>query len=208
MQPFFHYYCESYALVLPRTRTGCSVEPFIFLSETHHLSGTLHIVEFDRISVPGRVETRKIYSDLRARLIFRLIRLKRRKRSPRGDSSRGRGSRVFRDISLSARRKVYAPLRFAINFLRVAASNLSLRTPGAGVTGAQNWRLKGSEEKWSAIRPPGEKRVSYFPFSLVAIRAARRGACSFITYSVPIARLEIMRYIRTTRGRGAGKERH
>lgn len=76
---------------------------------------------------------------------------------------------------------------------------------GTGVTGAQNLRLKGSEEKWGAIRPPRER--ARYEFSLFPRRDTRR-AYSFITYSVPIARLEIMRYIRTEGGRGAERERH
>lgn len=63
------------------------------------------------------------------------------------------------------------------------------------MTGAKNLRLKGSEEKWSHDKATeGERAPSNFPFFL-----SRRDTCRrpFITYSVPIARLEIMRYIRT-----------
>lgn len=45
----------------------------------------------------------------------------------------------------------------------------------------------------------GEERVTNFPFFP---RRDTRRAYSFITYSVPIARLEIMRYIRTKGTRG------
>lgn len=52
-----------------------------------------------------------------------------------------------------------------------------------------------------------ERACSSFPFSLVAICATHWRAYSFITYSVPIARLEIMRHIRTggTRESGEGE---
>lgn len=57
----------------------------------------------------------------------------------------------------------------------MAASNLSLRSLRSGVIDAQNLRLKGSEEKWSAIRPTGEESSNFlFSLFLVAIHVTHR----------------------------------
>lgn len=68
---------------------------------------------------------------------------------------------------------------------------MSLRLRAQWRDRSPNLRLKGSREKWGARQGSAHSNVLVSPFF------SSHRDCSFITYSVPIAPLWLMRYIRT-----------